>query len=160
MRSSVGLMVVLGLTGCGTFVTVTPLDPRPTMTAGPPSLVDVYSSGPPTRAHHDVALLEVEQTHGLNEQGTPLMIRRLREQAAAMGCDGIVLGGFRERDGAPTGSSWALVDPGSTTLHATCIVYRDEEVGSFTPPSGAAARAAPGEPTFATRQRIDREEPR
>jgi hypothetical protein len=118
-----------------------------------------FASGPPTRPHDDVALLEVEQTHGFNEQGTGLMIHRLRERAAALGCDGIVLGGFREHGGGPDGTAWHLIDPSSTTLHATCIVYREDEVGTFVR-APDHADGAPAEPRFASRQRIDREDPR
>ena len=108
------------LAGCGTFVTETALNPapRPLYARGYES-VEVFSSAPPARAHVDIALLEVEQTHDLNQQGTDLMVQRLRERAGAMGCDAVVLGGMRERGGD------GHLDSGSTTLHATCIVYKD-----------------------------------
>ena len=35
-----------------------------------------------------------------------------------MGCDAVVIGGLRERAGYPE-----YFTPGSTTMHATCIVY-------------------------------------
>ncbi|MDB4982756.1 MAG: hypothetical protein JWM82_3508 [Myxococcales bacterium] len=160
MRFQPGLLVALGLTGCGTFVTVTPLNgglpPRPEYRVP----VDVFSSGPPTRPHDDVALLEVEQTHGLNAQGTDVMLHDLRRRAEALGCDGIVLGGFREHAGGPDGTAWNLIDPSATTLHATCIVYRDDDhVGTF-----ARARASDQDDdriaSRQRRQRIDGEDPR
>jgi hypothetical protein len=123
MRS---LVLAFGLSvlviGCGTFVTETPLNPAPRL-LNPRGFesVEVFSSAPPARAHVDVALLEVEQTHDLNQQGTDLMIQRLRERAGAIGCDAVVIGGMRER-----GNSTELFDSGSTTLHATCIVYNDK----------------------------------
>lgn len=139
--------------GCGTYVTATPLNnaswegaPRPS------SRVEVFASGPPQRPYRDVALLEAEQTHGLNEQGTPLMLERLREQAREIGCDAIVLGGFTERDGAQPGTGWHLLDPGATTLRATCIVYREAR----------PVRAAAAPPVTAAdgTQRTDGEDPR
>jgi hypothetical protein len=112
--------LLLAAAGCGTFVTATPLNPppRPLTPRGFES-IQVYSSAPPSRPYIDVALLEVEQTHDLNQQGTDLMIQRLREQAGTMGCDAVVIGGMRER-----GRETNAFDSGSTTLHATCIVYK------------------------------------
>ena len=75
----------------------------------------------------DVGIVEAEQTHSFNEQGTGLMIRRMREQAAAIGCDAIVLGGATDHQGAQPGSGCDLLDPGSTKRQATCIVYDDSE---------------------------------
>jgi hypothetical protein len=157
MRSQLGLFVVLGLTGCGTFVTVTPLNGSLPPRSEYRVPVDVFASGPPARPHHDVALLEVEQTHGLNEQGTDVMLHHLRSRAETLGCDGIVLGGFREHGGGPDGTAWKLIDPSTTTLHATCIVYREEEVGTF-----ARVRASDpdDEGQVANSQRIDQEDPR
>jgi hypothetical protein len=118
------------VTACGTFVTETPINRSPhLLSPRPPGSVEVFSSGPPPRSHVDVAFLEAEQTHGLNSQRTGLMIERLRARAADMGCDGIVIGGVREKDGAQPGSGWDILDPGSTTMHATCIVYRTESPG-------------------------------
>jgi hypothetical protein len=149
------------LSGCGTFVTATALNdaPRP-LKQRRPEQVEVYASAPPSRPHVDMALLEVQQTEGLNEQGTRLMVRRLREEAGRFGCDAIFISGRSERDGAQPGSGWDLVDPGSHTLHATCIVYQDDDQGTspppqaltVPPPSVAAPRAGPpsGKPVAQT----------
>ena len=120
------VLVVSLFAGCGTYVGFTPInDPPHALGPRPARSVEVLSSGAPTRPHVDVAVVEVEQTHGLNEQGTGLMIRRLRQQAAAIGCDAIVLGGVTDHQGAEPGSGWALLDPGSTKRQATCVVYDD-----------------------------------
>jgi hypothetical protein len=119
------LLLATGVIGCGgTFVTMTPvnLPPHPMVPRSPES-VEIFTSGPPAAPHVDVALLEVEQTHSYNEQGTDLMIRRLREVAAAHGCDAVSLGGVSEHAGAPKGTALALVDRDATTRQATCIVY-------------------------------------
>jgi hypothetical protein len=116
--------------------------------------VRVFASGPPQRPYRDVALLEAEQTHSLNEQGTKVMLDRLRERAGQLGCDGIVLGGFTERDGAPPGSGYYFLDPGATTLRATCIVYRDAPRARVEPPPVRSTVSV------GTRQRFDREDPR
>lgn len=126
MRTTL-LLVLPGtfvLVGCGTFVDFTPInDPPHALSPRRSSSVEVLSSGPPSRPHTDVAVLEAEQTHSFNEQGTGLMIERLRAQAAAIGCDAIVLGGATDHQGAQPGSGWDLLDPGSTKRQATCIVY-------------------------------------
>src|SRR3954468_19464243 len=85
------LVGALIFVGCGTFVDFTPLNAPPhELHARAASSVGIFSSGPPrSRAYVDVAVLEAEQTRGLNSQGTALMIQRLREQAAVMGCDAI-----------------------------------------------------------------------
>jgi hypothetical protein len=87
--------------------------------------VEVFASGPPSRPHVDVAIIEAVQTHSLNEQGTALMIQQLIAQAAAIGCDGIVLGGTTDHQGASPGRALSLLDPGSTKRQATCVVYDD-----------------------------------
>jgi hypothetical protein len=159
MHSKVAWLAALILSGCGTSVTMTRLQAHDVSTKLPPSSVEVFASGPPSAPHHDVALLEVEQTHGFNEQGTHLMIRKLQERASQAGCDGIVLGGFTDHDGQPYATVWRLLDPGSTTLSATCIVYREDElVLPFRDPPVARVRRtlASGD---GVRQRIDREDP-
>ena len=118
---------VLFVSSCGTFVTETYLNGTPaTVIPRSPDSVQIYTSGSPSRPHADMALLEVEQTHGLNEQGRALMLSRLRARAAQLGCDAVVVGGIRERDGAQPGSGFDLLDSGSTTLHATCIMFTDK----------------------------------
>lgn len=84
----------------------------------------------------DVAILQVTQTHGLNEQGLDLMIDRLRTRAAQLGCDAVVVGGIRERDGFPADSAYYLLDPGATTLHGTCIVFTGKASSASAEPSG------------------------
>ena len=129
-------LLVLGaplVVGCGTYVGFTEINRPPhALSARSPRSVEVYSSSPPARRHVDVAIVEAEQTHSLNEQGTALMIRRMPEQAAAIGCDAIVLGGATDHDGAQAGTALALLDPGSTKRQATCIVYDDPPTRPFT----------------------------
>ena len=162
MRATLLLVVLSGalVGGCGTFVDFTPInDPPHPLRARSAASVEVLSSGAPARPHVDVALVEVEQTHSLNEQGTGLMIQRMREQAAAIGCDAIVLNGVTDHQGAQPGSGWDLVDPGATKREATCVVYDDPEpVHEFrrTQPTVAAAPPRAG----GAPQRLDLEEPR
>ena len=115
---SAGLMV-----GCGVSMEATPLNvpPHP-MGARPVESVEVYSSAPPAKAHIDVSLLRADQVN-YAQVNTSGLIRALLAQAAKMGCDAIVVGGATERAGARPGDGWALLDPGSHGLSATCIAY-------------------------------------
>lgn len=153
MRSGLGsrcwpaLWATWAIAGCGTSVSHTYINgPQGTSTPRSPGSVRIYASGPPARPYRDVALLEARQSHGLNEQGMDLMLDRLRARAAQLGCDGVVVGGIRERSGSPPGSGFYLLDPGATTLHGTCIVFGDETSASLSPsrPPPPATPPAPG----------------
>jgi hypothetical protein len=139
--------VLLAVSACGTQVSETYLNQPPAKMAprGPGSVL-LYASGPPTRPHMDVAILQVEQSRGLNDQGLDLMLDRLRVRAAQLGCDGVVVGGIRERSGAAPGTAYHLLDPGATTLHGTCIVFTGARPAT-TPVQPAAA--APSRPSAA-----------
>jgi len=120
--------VAAPLAGCGTFTDFTPINSPPhELTGRPASQVQVFASGPPRRPYVDVAVIQVEQTHGLNEQGAQLRIDSIRARAAALGCDAVVLGGITDHAGARSGSALSLLDPGSTKQTAACIVYEDKE---------------------------------
>jgi hypothetical protein len=138
-------IVALLLSACGTSVSETYVnDPPATMVPRSHRSVRIYASGPPARPHMDVAILEVVQDHGLNEQGLDIMLDHLRARAAQMGCDGVVVGGIRERDGVPPGNAFYLLDPGATTLHGTCIVFTSKP--SPPAPSRPAMAAPPPAP--------------
>jgi hypothetical protein len=159
MRSrfaSLALIAALAVAGCGTFVTPTYLsDTPPEMSARAPRSVRIYASGPPARPYVDVALLRVDQTHGLNDQGTDVLLARLREQAGAMGCDGVVLGGTREHVGTHGHHDVAaILDPGLTILDATCILFPEDHRPRF------AAAPAVVDGVASTRQNVDLEMPR
>ena len=121
--SSTWLLFPFVALGCGTFASSTVInDPPHPMRARQPQSVTVFSSGPPARPHVDVAVMTVEQTHDLNEQGMDIIIANMREKAAQMGCDAVVLGARSERGNAAT-----LFGSGATTQLGTCIVYDDRE---------------------------------
>jgi hypothetical protein len=68
--------------------------------------IDVFSSGPPTRPHIDVAILS----------GRNASVDELRAYAANRGCDGLVYGGAY-----------------GNTIWGTCIVYSDSPNASSIP---------------------------
>jgi hypothetical protein len=68
----------------------------------PPSNIEVFSSGPPTREHVDVGVIQVLG------MGWDDYLHQLRDEASRRGCDAVVLGhGFATcavyRDGVPRG---------------------------------------------------------
>jgi len=69
MRSVIlilGLSVVV--TGCGTWVTDTQINPAPRpLSARGYESVEIFSSAPPARAHVDVALLKVDQVNAMDD---------------------------------------------------------------------------------------------
>jgi hypothetical protein len=124
-----GLLLSLLLSACGPWVSATALNPSPRMLSSRSAKsVDVYSSGPPARPHVDVALLEVGKGDD-GSSGTSEMIERLRQKAADMGCDGVVVGGMTTR----TADVHVPFDFGDRTIHATCIVYKIDAVETQTP---------------------------
>jgi hypothetical protein len=119
--SKLCLLLLFTVVGCGTLATDTPLNPAPhPLVARSPESVEIFSSAPPSREHQDVALIKVDQTEASDDDPRALMLRQLREHAAAMGCDAVFLGAIEE-----------------ATMSATCIVYRNPgDVGvASTPPS-------------------------
>ena len=133
MRTALPLLV---LAACGTAIRATAINPAPhPMHARPPASVVVYTSGPPQgRSYVDVAYLEAEQESGYSADNTPQFVAHLREQAAAMGCDGLVIG-------APTNAVTVGIDlqtpMNKKGIVATCIVF-DE------PPAMAAGHSDVG----------------
>lgn len=95
---------------CGTTITETRLNPTPpTARRHAAGDVELFASGPPSRAHVDVALLTA--VRGADTAETA--IAELRARAGAIGCDAIVVSpsGRIERGMAPD------------ELSATCVVY-------------------------------------
>jgi len=111
------------LAGCGTTIRTTTINPAPhAMQPRPPASVQIYSSGPPQLPYVDVAYLEAEQTTSLSVHDTPEMLANLRKQAAAMGCDGVVLGGITHSADSVV-SVAADVSSSRKGITATCIMF-------------------------------------
>jgi hypothetical protein len=142
-------LIALLTTGCGTAISTTLINPAPRpMNARPPETVEIFSSGPPHRPYVDVAFLEAEQETHLSFDNTPELINHLRARAAAMGCDGVVLGGVTHA--ADVAASYAAdVNASKKGITATCIVYPAESVAAaprapqVDPPAPTAPPAPP-----------------
>src|SRR5262249_35503223 len=83
-----------------------------------PASVLVLATTPPSEPHVDVALLQVEQQQGLTHQGLPIMIERLREKAAELGCDAVFV-----KNSASYPGTDPYLDPNGRELLASCIVF-------------------------------------
>jgi len=118
-------LALLIAAGCGTSISSTVINPSPRpLTPRRPESVQIFSSGPPPRPHVDVAYLEAEQQTDLSLDGTADFIAKLRRHAAALGCDGVVIGGNTNH---ATGSIIDYHVPVSLRgMTATCIVYVPE----------------------------------
>ena len=88
------------LAGCGTRVDYTPLRAGGAMRPRPASQVEVFLTQKPPRPYVEVGLLEARQESTLSLDGQSGIIEELREEAAEIGCDGlIVTGGANETTG-------------------------------------------------------------
>jgi hypothetical protein len=134
--------IVLGLVltaGCGTAIHSTLINPAPhPMQPRPPATVEIYSSGPPQRPYIDVAFLEAEQESAYSGDDTRQFIAHLRARGAAMGCDGVVLGGVTHA--AEPGTRVHLDRKGLT---ATCVMYLPETMAGAPPPPAEPPPAGP-----------------
>jgi hypothetical protein len=118
--------LALSAAACGTAVKTIEINPAPrAMGPRPPQTVEMFTSGPPQRPYVDVALLEAEEESSFSSDKTPEMLTALRERAAQMGCDAVVLGGMTSRDpNLGDAETWLSDDVrGRKGVYATCIVY-------------------------------------
>lgn len=135
------LFALLVAAGCGTSIHTTPINPAPhPMVSRDPATVELFTSGPPRRAHVDVAFFEAEETSGLSVDGTPEMLAQLRERGAALGCDAVVVGGVSSRDpGVTDAEAWLVEHPKSRKgVFATCIAYTEPPIAAAAAPDQAA----------------------
>lgn len=127
------LFALLVAAGCGTSIHSTPLNPAPhPMVSRHPATVELFTSGPPQRAHVDVAFIEAEETSSFSTDGTADMLRQLRERGAQLGCDAVVIGGMSSRDpGVTDAEAWLVENPkGRKGVFATCIAYTEPPLAS------------------------------
>lgn len=88
------LLSSLAMTGCGTRVDYTPLrGPAGAMTPRSPSEVEVFLTQKPSRPYIEVGLLEARQESTMSLDGQSGIIEELREEAAEIGCDGLIVTG-------------------------------------------------------------------
>ncbi len=83
---------IVVVAGCAMEVTTTPINTPPSaMTARTPTSVELFASGPPTRVHVDVAVIQAEPNMLSMDDSAANLIAALRARAASIGCDGLVI---------------------------------------------------------------------
>jgi hypothetical protein len=143
MTNRLVLLVATLVAGCGTSLHATMINPAPhAMQPRPPQTVEMFSSGPPHRPYVDVAYLEAEQESSYSVDGTSDFIAQLRERAARMGCDGVVLGGVTNAPDA-VASITADINASRKGITATCVMYLPEAVAQSPAPAAPAAAPPP-----------------
>jgi hypothetical protein len=115
---------------CGTSLTYHPTNRAPrAMTPRPFDTVEVYTVSLPQRPFVEVGILEAQQESELSLDAPPEVLVKLRQRAAAQGCDAIIMNGAND----------SVVGHGDrrhshvTTLRgyrATCIMFSDAQLGA------------------------------
>ncbi len=118
--------VCLGLAAaCGTTISAVPTNhPVRPMTPRDPMSVEVVTTGVPPRPFVEVAYLEAQQQSEYSLDAAPEVMTKMRERAAALGCDALILGGAND---AVVGSSTNGTGHTSTLrgYRGTCIQWTD-----------------------------------
>ena len=119
---------------CGTTLTAVPTNrPIRPMTPRDPMSVELITTGVPQRPFVEVAYLEAQQESEMSLDHAPDVMNKMRQRAAAMGCDALILGGGND---AVVGSTFRG-SGGTNTLRGyrgTCIQWND------LPPASSAAQ--------------------
>jgi hypothetical protein len=101
------LILSLFITGCAIAVSYSPMNPLPHSSAPrQAALVELHSVAPNDRPFVDVGVLEAINLPGASKEEVE---QRLRIEAGKIGCDALVLRGYRGN---------------TATYDATCIVYK------------------------------------
>ena len=80
------------LAACGTTTQFVRTNPSPVeMRARPPETVEVFTAAKPERPFVEVGIVEAQQTNEFSTSDTAAIIQALREEAAARGCDGVII---------------------------------------------------------------------
>jgi hypothetical protein len=119
------LISLLFVAACGTTITAIPTNrPLRAMTPRDPMSVEMFTSGLPPRPYVEVAYLEAQQESDMSFDRAPTVMTKMREEAAKIGCDGLIIGGAND---AVVGSTFR--GNGSTTTlrgyRGTCVQWSD-----------------------------------
>jgi len=144
-----GILLMLTAAGCGHSIEYTAMNKSPHgMQRRAPESVEIFMTQRPTRAAVEVGFFEIEQQSPASG-GTPEMMTRLREEAAAVGCDALLVSephdrvqSYSAQHNGVVHSTGAVVgsQPGSGTYQGTstatanrvrshraiCLMFTDE----------------------------------
>ena len=117
------LTLIPALVACGTHIRSTTLNvsPKP-MVPRSPNDVQVFASTRPVAGYVEVAMLQGRQESVYSRDEVPDIIGKLRDEAAAMGCDGLILEGRDDITRGDDDGDWHTFE-GFT---GTCIMFVDE----------------------------------
>ncbi len=130
--ATIGLLAFLA--GCGTTVQFTPTNasPRPLVARSADS-VAIITTGTPNQPYVEVGLLEARQESAASSDEMPEIIQAMRQEAATIGCDAVVLNGRADTyQSSVHTDSQGRVHGSGTTLEGyigTCIVFAETSGG-------------------------------
>jgi len=132
-RAGAATIVIGGLlAGCAPLVQYTPLlEPPHRLVSHRIENVQVLAVTPPSAAHTDIGLYQIDP--GFGDYEVPPLIARLRADAAARGCDAILV----------TSVAYAARDR-KPTVQASCVVYNRPVSPAPPHASPAATAGSPG----------------
>ena len=103
----------------------------------------MFSSAPPTRPHVDVALIESDEESENSFASTAALLAKMRERAAELGCDALVIGHEYSNQDVLL-SSLTSKSHQARGFSGTCIMYTDAGAPPVAAPSASIAIAAGG----------------
>lgn len=121
-RILVSISLALALAGCGTTVRYMQTNTPPKqMAKRSPQSVQFYTGSMPTVPFLEVGLIEAQQQGQLSVDSPETVLWKLREKAAEIGCDGVLV----RSENAVVGSSGQYGSTSTLRGYAgTCIVYQ------------------------------------
>jgi hypothetical protein len=150
------LTLTLALVGCGHSIEYTPMNRSPHgMQRRAPESVEIFMTQRPARQAVEVGYFEIEQDSPA-AGGTPEMMNKLRENAASVGCDALLVSEPHERIQGYAGQHQGVVRgagagtyQGTSTYSASrvrshraiCLMFTED--GATSPSAPAPAMAAP-----------------
>lgn len=115
------------LCACGTRLAYMPLNKAPrAMKARSPGDMEVFTTSMPSRSFTEVGMIEAQQESIYSTESTQQVFARMREEAAARGCDALIVQGSNDSVQGYGGHD------SSTTrtlkgYRGTCIVYNEDD---------------------------------
>lgn len=130
IRSTLLALSLFTLVACGTTTRFTPTNPSPRpMAARAPMSVHIYTSQPQI-PYIEVGILQSRQSSQLSSDDMPEIVSAMRNEAAKIGCDGVIINGASDK----VVSEHVLTDGNSSTtlegFWGTCIMYSDPAVAA------------------------------
>jgi hypothetical protein len=129
VRLTILLSVLWGFTACGTTIQYVQTNPAPhPLSPKHPLAVEIYTTSAPGRPYVEVGILEAQQESGYSTDEMPAIINKMKNHAASVGCDALVIVGSKDKVVGNVNSFGPHSTYGSTTTlsgyRAACIVYK------------------------------------